>query len=76
MSSCLNLMALMSIGLVKCPECGVPIERVEDYEADIVRIPAIGGSTDTFMRGDEVTLVCDKCGWKEHTFNWRNFVSP
>ncbi len=69
-----ELIATIHLRAVKCPECGEPIERTKDYIADIVRIDQIGGEPIPFVRGEEVTLVCESCGWEKRTDNWRRFL--
>ena len=66
-------MGVIAAQVLKCPDCGAPIDEARDYEEDIVTIPSIGG-VHRLHRGYEVTLVHKGCGWERRTNNWRQFL--
>ena len=72
----LTLVAAIAAGVIKCPSCSQPITRTEDHNDDEVYIPQIGGSDIPFLQSEEMTLVCEICGHKERTDNWKKFITP
>lgn len=67
------LMVATANGLLECPKCKSTITRTEDYQADIVTFPQIGGPPVQRVRSEAVTLRCT-CGWSQRTNTWRNFL--
>ena len=59
---------------IKCKQCGNAISETRDYKANIINIPRIGEPPTLDISGEEVTLVCNKCGWTKRTNDWKQFV--
>lgn len=74
----LTLTAALVEKALKCPNCKKPISQTEDYLADWFNFPQIGGKfinqTTRILRNEEVTLVCNNCGWRIRTNNWRDYI--
>jgi len=68
------LMGALAAKVLKCPTCGGAIDRTEDYRAQFLDIPQIGGPPIREMVREHVTLVCTSCSWRLRTDNWRAFI--
>ncbi|UQA58768.1 hypothetical protein [Polyangium aurulentum] len=64
----------MAAKVLKCPACNEDITVTNNYQAEFVNIPQLGGPPMREMVKEEVTLCCGACGWSERTGNWRAFI--
>lgn len=70
----LELLGALAADALRCPKCDAKIKNSRDYKADIVDIPGVGGMNARVLRGEQVTLLCEKCGAEHRTDNWRAFI--
>lgn len=61
--------------VIGCPACNKPITRTENYQSHDIHQPQIGGSPIRMNLGEEVTLVCENCGFNVRTNNWREYAT-
>lgn len=67
----------MASKLLNCPRCKSPILASENFKVKYSYKAAVPGGLEVRRYvGDEVTLVCYKCGAETRVDNWRNHMTP
>lgn len=70
----LELLAALASRQLKCPKCGRSVSATENYKARFTDSPQPVGQPIRQFVGDEVTLVCYKCGSENRVGNWRDHL--
>ncbi len=70
-----ELLEAVAGNMLTCPKCKRRIRTAENYKAKFIDIVQAGGQTVRQFLGDEVTLVCYKCGSETRVDNWKAFLT-
>jgi hypothetical protein len=74
-SPCPELLQAVAGNRLKCPKCGRQVRTAENYKAKFTDKILAGGQPSRQFLGEEVTLICYKCGAETRVDNWRDFLA-